>query len=171
MTKQSDYFTTITKVCRALGTTLDRDEILRLIVQSAVETMGGKAACLFLLDEEKGTYVPFAQTGLSKNYVHAGLDHVKKEIPVLLKKGCIHYRDAAADPSPCCANLEGRRIEIGIARNDFADPSVHGEAWGVRVQPSAPKLVELAPAVRSQSLQRFHGTSACRLPARQSGAF
>jgi len=27
------------------------------------------------------------QTGLSKNYVHAGLDHVKKEIPVLLKKG------------------------------------------------------------------------------------
>ena len=112
MTKQSDYFTTITKVCRALGTTLDRDEILHLIVQSAVETMGGKAACLFLLDEEKGTYVPFAQTGLSKNYVHAGLDHVKKEIPVLLKKGCIHYRDAAADPR---AENRGKKKAEGIA--------------------------------------------------------
>ena len=57
MTEKSNYFRAITKVSRALGTTLDRDEILNLIVQSAVETMRGKAASLFLLDEEKGTMV------------------------------------------------------------------------------------------------------------------
>ena len=90
MTAKNDYFNTITGVSRALGSTLNRDEILDLIVQSAVETMQGKAASLFLLDEEKGTYVPVARTGLSKNYVHAGLDHVREIMPELIHNGYIH---------------------------------------------------------------------------------
>jgi GAF domain-containing protein len=98
MPKQSDYFKAIAKVSRALGTAAGRDEILRLIVQSAVETMEAKAACLFLLDEAQGMYVPVAQKGLSKGYTHAGLKHVKTQIAELMKKGYIHYRDAATDP-------------------------------------------------------------------------
>ncbi|HAR99407.1 MAG TPA: diguanylate cyclase [Syntrophus sp. (in: bacteria)] len=112
MTKQNNYFRTIVKIGLALGTTLERDKILQLIVQGVLEAMGGKAACLFLMDEEKGTYVPVAQTGLSKNYVHAGLAHVKKEIPLLLKKGYLHFRDAASDPG--VENRETKRAE-GIA--------------------------------------------------------
>jgi GAF domain-containing protein len=109
MTDKNDYFKTITRISRALGTTLNRDEILNLIVQSAVETMQGKAACLFLFDERRGTYVSVAQTGLSKNYVHAGVDHVKKIIPILMKEGYIHSLDAAADERT--ANRELKKTE------------------------------------------------------------
>jgi len=97
MTEKNDYFNAITGVSRALGTTLNRNEILNLIVKSAVETMRGKASTLFLLDEDKGTYVSVAQIGLSKNYVHAGLDHVREIMTELMQKGYIHYLDAAKD--------------------------------------------------------------------------
>ena len=127
MTEKSNYFKAITKVSRALGTTLDRDEILNLIVQSAVETMRGKAASLFLLDEEKGTYVPVAQTGLSKNYIHAGLDHVRKEMPVLREKGYIHYRDATKDPK--AANRELKKKE-GIVSILVVPVMVQGQLIG-----------------------------------------
>lgn len=109
MTAKNDYFETITRISRALGTTLDRDEILGLIVKSAVETMQGKAASLFLLDEEKGTYIPVARTGLSKNYVHAGLDHVREIMPELVQKGYLHYLDAAKDTR--AANREQKKKE------------------------------------------------------------
>jgi GAF domain-containing protein len=109
MTAKDDYFNTITRVSRALGTTLNRDEILDLIVKSAVDTMQGKAASLFLLDKEKGTYASVARTGLSKNYVHAGLNHARKEIPVLMQKGYIHFLDATKDPK--AANREMKKKE------------------------------------------------------------
>ncbi|MBA4396371.1 MAG: diguanylate cyclase [Syntrophus sp. (in: bacteria)] len=112
MTAKNDYFETITRISRALGTTLNSDEILGLIVKSAVEAMQGKAASLFLLDEEKGTYIPVARTGLSKNYVHAGLDHVREIMPELMQKGYIHYLDAANDRR--AANREMKKKE-GIA--------------------------------------------------------
>ncbi|MFH1079939.1 MAG: GAF domain-containing protein [Pseudomonadota bacterium] len=109
MTVKNDYFDTITGISLALGITLNRDEILDLIVKSAVETMQGKAASLFLLDEEKGTYVSVAQIGLSKDYVHAGLDHVRKIMIELMRKGYIHYLDAATDPN--AANREMKKKE------------------------------------------------------------
>ena len=112
MPKQSDYFKAIAKISRALGTAAGRDEILKLIVKSAIETMEAKAACLFLLDEAQGLYVPVAQTGLSKNYIHAGLKHVKTQIAELMKKGFIHYRDAVSDPR--AENREQKKAE-GIA--------------------------------------------------------
>jgi GAF domain-containing protein len=127
MTAKNDYFNAITRISRALGTTLDRDEILGLIVRSAVETMQGKAASLFLLDEEKGTYVPVARTGLSKNYVHAGLDHVREIMTELMQKGYIHYLDAAADPR--AANREMKRKE-GIVSVLVVPVMVQGQMIG-----------------------------------------
>jgi len=71
MAKKNDYFTTFCKVSTAFGTTLDNKELIELIVSSAIETMGAKAACLFLADEGKDIFVPMAQKGLSKKYLHA----------------------------------------------------------------------------------------------------
>ena len=45
--EKNDYFDAICKVSRAFGTTLDRDELLKLVVASAVETMNVKAAAAF----------------------------------------------------------------------------------------------------------------------------
>jgi GAF domain-containing protein len=127
MTVKNDYFNTITRISRVLGSTLNRDEILDLIVKSAVETMQGKASTLFLLDEEKGVYVPVAQTGLSKNYVHAGLDHVREIMTELTQKGYIHYLDAAADPR--AANRELKKKE-GIVSVLVVPVMVQGQLIG-----------------------------------------
>lgn len=127
MTDKNSYFAVITRISRALGTTLNRDEILNLIVQSAVDTMQGKASSLFLLDEEKGTYVPVARTGLSKNYVHAGLDHVREIMPTLISKGYIHYLDATKDPK--AANREMKKKE-GIVSVLVVPVMVQGKMIG-----------------------------------------
>jgi hypothetical protein len=73
MPDKHDYFSTTCKVSRAFGTTLEKKKLLDLIVKSAMETMDGKAACLFLRDDnrESGLYYPLAQKGLSKSYLHA----------------------------------------------------------------------------------------------------
>ena len=71
MTRETDYFKTFCKISKAFGTTATKNELLKLIVESAVDSMSGKAACLFLADERQGIFVPMAQTGLSDNYLHA----------------------------------------------------------------------------------------------------
>ncbi len=72
MPERKEFFSTICMVSRAFGTTLEMSALLDLIVQSAIETMNGKAACLFLHDEGKKSplYFPLAQKGLSRNYLH-----------------------------------------------------------------------------------------------------
>ncbi|MCP4020226.1 MAG: GAF domain-containing protein, partial [Desulfobacteraceae bacterium] len=68
MTKKEDYFTTICRVNRKFGTTKRTKPLLDLVVESAIDTMAGKAACLFLYDVEPGCFKIAAQKGLSENY-------------------------------------------------------------------------------------------------------
>jgi len=95
MTK-NDYFRIFCKVSRAFGTTLDKDEILQLIVKSAVDTMKGKAACLWLVDEETNEFVAVAQKGLSKKYFGLHIN-AEKIATVVRKEGYLHARDATTD--------------------------------------------------------------------------
>jgi GAF domain-containing protein len=98
MSERNDYIKAISKVGRALGTTIERDKLLQMIVNSAVDTMEGKAACLFLAtDEKKDEYVAVAQSGLSKSYVHSAPGRMTPVMKMLKKDGFIHYRDAAKD--------------------------------------------------------------------------
>ncbi len=114
MAKEKDYFTTICKVSRAFGTTLKKDELLDLIVQSAIDTMEGKAACLFLEDEDKKSpvLVQAAQKGLSTDYLHAEPKEAKRAADEILKKGFIAIHDATKDPR--IQNHEIKKAE-GIA--------------------------------------------------------
>ncbi|MGD8229746.1 MAG: GAF domain-containing protein [Desulfobacteraceae bacterium] len=96
MTK-NDYFRTFCKVSRAFGTTLDKDEILKLIVESVVDIMKGKAACLWLADEESNEFLPVAHKGLSKKYFQAPV-HAEKIAAVARKEGYLYARDATKDP-------------------------------------------------------------------------
>ena len=112
MTKEKDYFKTFCKVSRAFGTTLGKDELLDLIVQSAIDTMDAKAACLFLADEQEDVFVPVAQKGLSKNYLHASPMRARKVVDEMLKGGYLAFRDATTDPR--LENLKAKKTE-GIA--------------------------------------------------------
>jgi len=127
MAKKNDYFRTICKVSRAFGTTADMPELLDLIVQSAVDTMKGKAACLWLTDEEKNASVPVAQTGLSEKYFQSAL-RVRAVMSTGLKEGYLHALDATTDPR--LEHHEAKKAE-GIASMLIVPVMVRGKAIGV----------------------------------------
>jgi GAF domain-containing protein len=98
MTQKEDYFETFCKVSKAFGTTRSKEQLLELIVSSAIETMHAKAACLFLSDEQKDIFVPVAQKGLSENYLHAKPLKARKLVAALIKSGYLSFQDATSDP-------------------------------------------------------------------------
>ncbi len=128
MTKEIDYFKTFCAVSSAFGTALGEHEILDLILGSSIETMGGKAACLFLADEEQDIFVPVAQKGLSENYLHAKPMRARRVVDELLEGGHLAITDAVADPR--LENHEAKKAE-GIASILVLPVMVGGKAIGV----------------------------------------
>lgn len=128
MTKENDYFKAFCRVSRALGTTLELDEILDVVLESSINTMGGKAACLFLADEEQDVFVPVAQKGLSENYLHAKPMHAKNVVNEILQGGHLSIYDATSDPR--LENLEEKKAE-GIASILVVPVITRGKTIGV----------------------------------------
>ncbi len=128
MTNKQDYFKTFCKVSRAFGTAMEKEKVLDLIVQSAIDTMDGKAACLFLADEEKDVFVPVAQKGLSEKYFHAKPMRAKKVVKDVLKGGYFAVRDATTDTR--LENLDEKKAE-GIASILVVPVMVKKKAIGV----------------------------------------
>jgi GAF domain-containing protein len=112
MTKEKDYFKTFCKVSKAFGSALSKEKLLGLIVESAIDTMDAKAACLFLSDEKRDIFVPTAQKGLSDDYLHAKPLRAKSIVQAVLKGGYLAIRDATSDPR--VENHEAKKTE-GIA--------------------------------------------------------
>ena len=107
MAEKNDYFNAMSKVCKTFGMTGDSNKLLNLVVQSAVETMKAKAACLYMAGKEKDEYVAVAQTGLSESYLQATHKRVEHTMKLLKEKDYIHYRDAKTDP-----NVRNRESKI-----------------------------------------------------------
>ncbi len=129
MTGKPDYFDTFCKVSKAFGTTLGQAEILDLIVQSSIDTMNGKAACLFLADEEQDVFVPVTQKGLSANYLHAKPMKAKRVVDSILKEGgYFSVYDACSDPR--LENHEAKKAE-GLASILVVPVMVKDKAIGV----------------------------------------
>jgi len=100
MSKKEDFFRSLSKLSRELGATQNRDEMLHLIVSTAVKTLKAKAAVIFLMDKEAENSIrnqAIAQVGLSDKYIHAGPSHAVKISPQLLKDGYMYFRDATTD--------------------------------------------------------------------------
>jgi len=112
MPKKKDYFNTFITVSKAFGTARDKDEILNLIVESVIETMNGKAACLFLADRKKDVFIPVAQQGLSEKYLHASPIKAKSIVNAILEGGYISFKDATTDPR---LEHRGAKKDEGIA--------------------------------------------------------
>ena len=112
MARKNNFFKAFCKVSKAFGTTLSKSELLDLLVESAIETMDAKAACLFMEDRTKDIYVPVAQKGLSDNYLHAKPIQAKKIAETIVEKGHLAILDATTDPR--VENHDLKKIE-GIA--------------------------------------------------------
>ena len=115
-TNKEDYIKVFCNIIKEIQNSVDREEILKHIVESAVEVMQAKACSLFLIRsraEADGLFYPAAQVGLSENYIHSGPARGRDITKDILKKGgYLAARDATTDP-----RLENHEIKIkeGIA--------------------------------------------------------
>ena len=98
MAEVKDYFKSFCRLSQAFGTAATQADLLGLIVQYAIDTMDGKASCLFLADERQDIFVPVATKGLSQNYLHANPMKAQGIVKALLEKGYLSFRDATTDP-------------------------------------------------------------------------
>ncbi|MCU0598301.1 MAG: GAF domain-containing protein [Desulfobacterales bacterium] len=128
MARNPNYFESICSVSRAFGKTVKKKELLNLIVDTAVTSMDGKAASLFLADEETDLFVPVAQKGLSRNYHHAAPEKARETVEQLIKKGHLAIHDALTDER--MEHREAKKAE-GIASILVVPVMVHGKAIGV----------------------------------------
>lgn len=116
MTKIDDYFRVFCRIMKLIQTSSEREEILRLIVESAAETLQAKACSLFLIrsrSDNEGLFYPAASIGLSDDYIHTGPARgrdITKDI--LMKGGYLAARKATTDPR--LENHEAKKKE-GIA--------------------------------------------------------
>jgi GAF domain-containing protein len=128
MTTRNDYFRSFCDVSLAFSRTEDRKVLLDLIVENVIRTMKGKAACLFLADETKEFFIPAAQKGLSKDYLHAGPERATQAVKEVLKGGYLAIKDATADPR--LENHEAKKAE-GIASLLVVPVRIHNRVMGV----------------------------------------
>jgi GAF domain-containing protein len=98
MTKATNYFKSFCKISTAFGTAATMQDLLDLIVDSAISSLGAKAACLFLADEREDRFVPTAQAGLSSDYLHANPLKARQIVAGLEKEGYLAFPDATSDP-------------------------------------------------------------------------
>ncbi len=99
MALKPDYFKEACKLGQAFGMARNRNELLNLILQSAIDILNGKAACLYLLEPGKQELAPVAQKGLSESYFHSRKSMLARKImPLVMKDGFFYSRDAASDP-------------------------------------------------------------------------
>lgn len=112
MARRKDFFDIFCEVSKAFATAATEDSLLTLIVERAVETMDGKAACLFLRDPGNEHFIPKAQTGLSENYFHANPVKSAQVVKLLENQGYLVFEDATTDER--LENHEAKKAE-GIA--------------------------------------------------------
>lgn len=97
MNQSKNFFKTICKISKAFVTTYHKEKLFKTIVENVIESMDGKAACLFLADKRGEVFIPVAQKGLSENYLHADPTQAKQGMEEILQKGYIAIYDATSD--------------------------------------------------------------------------
>lgn len=93
------YYNTLYQVTRTITSTLDLNEVLRLITENTVKTMGVKACSIRLIDENRKTLRIVSAYGLSEDYIKKGPVEIDKS-PLdaeVLKGNIVKIKDATTD--------------------------------------------------------------------------
>jgi len=126
---RTDYFKKMCDLCQTFGAARNRREILEMIFTCAMETLEGKAACLYMTQADRPELLPVAQKGLSETYFRSRKSMLtQKIVPLVLKKGFFYCRDAGADPK--LAYPDAKKAE-GIASILAVPVMVKGSNIGV----------------------------------------
>jgi GAF domain-containing protein len=127
-TQEVQYFKLFRDVCKVINSTLDLEEVLKLITENVVRTLNVKACTIFLLDRNQKRLEVSASYGLNATYLKKGPLDADKSIAATLNGESVLIDDATKD----------RRIQYpeaaqreGIASILSVPISVKGQIIGV----------------------------------------
>jgi signal transduction protein with GAF and PtsI domain len=110
--EEKGYFDSFLEVVKAVNSTLDRQEVLDLLVSNATQVMNLKASAIRLLDEKQRTLELEASHGLSEKYLHKGPVDADKSIADAMEGKTISVYNVTEDPR---AQYPKEAKEEGIA--------------------------------------------------------
>ena len=96
--QEKGYFDSFLEVVKAVNSTLDRQEVLDLLVSNAIQVMDLKASAIRLLDEQQRTLELEASHGLSAKYLNKGPVDADKSIADAMEGKTISVYNVTEDP-------------------------------------------------------------------------
>ena len=96
--QEKGYFDSFLEVVKAVNSTLDRQEVLDLLVSNATQVMHLKASAIRLLDEKQRTLELEASHGLSAKYLNKGPVDADKSIADAMEGKTISVYNVTEDP-------------------------------------------------------------------------
>ena len=92
------YFNSFKEVVKAVNSTLDRQQVLNLLVSNVADLMGLKACAICMLHGKKRTLELLASHGLSKSYINKGPLDADKSIADAMDGKTVSVYRASEDP-------------------------------------------------------------------------
>ena len=132
-----EYFRLLRDVSKAINSSLNVAEVLKLITENTVPALQVKACALFLLDKDRKILEARASHGLSESYLKKGPVKSDKSISGSLKGKTVLIYNATNDPR---VQYPGEAEKEGIASILSIPMSLKGEIIGVlRIYTSKPR--------------------------------
>lgn len=97
-TQDRMYFDSFREVVKAVNSTLDRQEVLNLLVSNVAQVMGLKACAIRMLHGKKRTLELLASHGLSERYINKGSLDADKSIADAMEGKTVSVYNATEDP-------------------------------------------------------------------------
>ncbi len=126
--QEKRYFDSFREVVKAVNSTLDRQEVLDLLVNNVTQVMDLKASAIRLLDPRKRTLELVASHGLSKKYLNKGPVDADQSIADAMEGKTISVYNVIEDPR---AQYPKQAQEEGIASIVSAPLRIKGGVIGV----------------------------------------
>ncbi|TET75009.1 MAG: GAF domain-containing protein [Candidatus Heimdallarchaeota archaeon] len=135
--KELQYFRLFRDVCKVINSTLNLEEVLKLITENVVNVLNVKACTIFLLDTVENRLKVSASYGLTEAYLKKGPIDADKSIPEVLEGKPVLIIDAQNDPR---IQYPKEKAEEGIASILSVPISVKAKVIGVlRIYTSQPR--------------------------------
>ena len=126
--QEKGYFDSFLAVVKAVNSTLDRQEVLDLLVSNVTQVMNLKASAIRLLDEKQRTLELVASHGLSEKYLNKGPVDADKSIADAMEGKTISVYKVTEDPR---AQYPKEAEEEGIASIVSLPLRIKGRVIGV----------------------------------------
>ena len=126
--KEDRYYRGLYQVALAINSSLDPQEVMRAVAESAATTLGAKGASIMLLSPDRKELYHSAAHGLSDWYVRKGSLRVDESMAASLEGRSVDVVDVATDPR---IQYRPQAVREGIASMLSVPMRLRGEVIGL----------------------------------------